>query len=433
MTINPLDLESHIINRFLKIDDSPEVKRRIKWINNHLDVLKLKKSVSTDSIHISLSADVYKISQCGVAKIVSFQSSFSSKAVDDKTVGLKNADIGIYKLATIEVYQIKIASSAKLTRRAIKANELSEKTLQAFQESLTAGQTFNLYELNYFQNLPKTPATPYGRYLNHITEYLAEAEKDEAILAGSVIPQGTEFAHITFSKSSIMLSEKLRVSSGGCLGQAVYTTRLVIDAHQERMKNHGASLYNRHSSGSKDVFVIQSAQKGNTQTNWIDRFRMGNVMLQSREETNVKYKRLLDIASKDAYKKYEGIKLLARYIDLLSCRVEETDYSLTALRSDFNYLLKKFEEARLVAPQFLNNILFEILKDYVLIFDGKQEFQEWDMKRHYDLVFDLVPGLRDSFSVDDFNPSMDVVLNKLAKHKYILEERQLDHFKKVFH
>jgi hypothetical protein len=294
-------------------------------------------------------------------------------------------------------------------------------------------------------------------------------------------------------------SGAINVSKAGCLGSGVYLTfapaengRNFVGGHGEAMfkralrtelfksigcnderlddPNSAGSIFNKTGKSSllqtlqnkKAIpsqsngidFLLFSANyaDGNTKSNWIERFGSGRLFLEANfrmkalVNTTVTYSRA-NPSLFDAISKIETIEknCVAEYTKLFKfldtvARLSEQTISYhgdggKAEQAAFKTLWSAFEQARRTAPTLLNNVLFEAVKDYVLLYgegeDTKQhtENRTLDMDHQYEIIFDLCPpDMRTSWDTVKFSPDLSKLKSILADKNKSFDDHIFEKF-----
>jgi hypothetical protein len=277
-------------------------------------------------------------------------------------------------------------------------------------------------------------------------------------------------------KKEIIDTDNLHVSKTGCLGSGVYCALSLPENMELLIGGHVMGLYNRANSKAElkkqdDTPIIQLTQKkrkvestivtpcplevsghsdflffkarygGNRLSNWIERFGSGRLYLEAKNamlaSISLKEKKYFNLDIKEDNYSDEFSKISKKVIDeyvlvfgFLSYMIKLSKRDISNIDSDGFWV--KFNDTRKRAPTILNNIFFEVVKDYMMLHlggEGKQwnEIGSFDMDLQYELIFKLCPSMRENWDTVKFSPDLDTMKEVFSKY-HDFDEKKMQRF-----
>jgi hypothetical protein len=335
------------------------------------------------------------------------------------------------------------------------------------QKNLYEGQMLNLstltkiYNINMdaFNSLPETDC--YTQYFKDFCKYQNEGRFRNSMVSDLSSQNEIYTLHQTSKKSvkEITKDKSFMVSKTGCLGSGVYCTTMLannipgghaIGLFKRSIRNSGlnesnfknklehnnleiSKLENKNQIPSKhngiDFLAFKVKYNGNKITNWIERMGNGRLYLSAKNRMFIKYStssisphiKIKDVQSKfekisnDVVKEYSNLYVFLEYISKLR---GDTEICL-------NEFWSKFEKARKIAPVLLNNIFFEVVKDYIMLNISSDDAKynlckkgSFDMDAQYEIIFKLSPKkMRINWNTVMFSPSLKQLNEVMSAYK----------------
>lgn len=325
---------------------------------------------------------------------------------------------------------------------------------------------------------------PYEQHLHDFFRYL-ESTPNGSSMISERSSETIYGLHQTTpqSKHEIISQSILKVSKSGCIGSGIYCTKvltlngkLIVGGHTESLfmraaRNNNLSInklpatnrlemekqerYLTHLQNNTqlpaqtvttDYLLLSCQRPGNLLTNWIERLGNGRLYLEARS-------RLLK--SKRSYlpleKRESKTKLAENYFAILSAECVKSYsalfYFLTQTikvqmqlprskvpfhQTSSEYIdafLILFNNTRRLIPALLNNILFEITKDYILLHLRHENTNKWkkiqsfDMDLFYEIIFALSPeDMRINWDSAKFSPDFSELIACLSQYEGFHEQ-----------
>ena len=363
-------------------------------------------------------------------------------------------------------------------------NQLSANMLVSISRYLDHGQLLNLGELHQLgcRNLGSEESMasidPYQQYFHDFNYNVKHAPN--GCLMKVALPSSLIVLHQTAHKPAIIESNEMRISRAGCMGNMVYTTLL---SGNNIIGGHAIGLYERSHPGAsltKDDFILfQVNHLQNRLTNWIEKLGRGrlfldarNRMLSSQPHTKTKAHRP-PLSSACAHHAVSDIPKLK--LDIISPAIQDpierlsndvisryaNFYPLLAFVNLYGSSINKciIKDPRLIPSVFslatqlinknsshyfgsnesvINNIFFETIKDYILLFQSDVKSNEFKalhsfyMGNVYSIFFELHPELKLNWNTGSFPIQIDHVIDVLTRRNIITPGKGEIIFKKFF-
>ena len=326
-------------------------------------------------------------------------------------------------------------------------NQLSIDSIIKISKYLDHGQSLNLRtvdKLIYPSHL-KQALSIHSRdaYLQHLQDYYHHQQKAPNARSLSSFPSVECVTHLTKFKDEIIKSGTISTSNGGCLGNVIYSVKVLKDSKDQQYiggMSIGlmARLYSTTSLNPDPIFLFSIKEPLNFLSNWINSFGFGRLKLEAMLQTaqQPQYSLIIHQSCQIALFLYKEIQpLLVFFKNYCAKRswIQTLDERKQALliKMEFKEFWSLFTAKRVLSENpyeiqhfyLLNNILFETLKDYMLLHQTTNEqlmFNElgsYDMHNQYQFFFSLDPDLKDlGFKTEFFAPNYPSILEHLAKH-----------------
>ncbi len=339
--------------------------------------------------------------------------------------------------------------------------ELHPRFLVNIAHHLDHGQRLNLSEfkqLGFSDSVDVdylSSVDPYQHYLLDFKYYAATVPN--GWLMYKSISKAPFVAHQTPYKHIIAESKELRVSRAGCMGNMVYTTLLVGD-QEDVIGGHAIGLYKRKYEDmplKKDNYILLQAQHNkNRLTNWIEKLGRGRLFLEARNSllfSDEKRSRSLSqrisentvSISAEVILQYGRLYPLLNSLNLYSTVVKSTELGWSEHIEEKMFSLVIALMEKIACPQdgayhsVVNNIFFEIIKDYILLFQSDENSvkfcsqQSFNMDNQYAIFFELCPELKIDWNTGSFPVNIHAVFNVLKTH-HLIVSREEEYVFKVF-
>ena len=337
------------------------------------------------------------------------------------------------------------------------AGNLSQNAIVSVAHHLDHGQSLNLAELKKlgWKNLDTkkslTLTSSYHKYLNDFAYY--EEISPNRFLMQNTLPDNPFFLHATEYKESIIDSQSLKTSRAGCLGNMIYTTVLIGD-ELDIISGHALGLYKRKyglAEPNKDAFVCFQAKNNNNRlTNWIEKLGRGRIFLEAKNKMMTSkphgshfftrtphYEKIRSITN-DVIPQYKKLYPLLLLLETNRLPTNDTTDSSDLFRIAIQLMEKIYNGPDGIFNSILNNIFFEIIKDYILLFLNDENAIKFGKIKSYNLItqdsifFELFPRLLDDWNTGCFPIDMKRVMHILTSQGIIQNERQHLIFKNFF-
>lgn len=340
---------------------------------------------------------------------------------------------------------------------------------------LDHGQTFNLSTLKQlgFDDLSDIevtlknlwqPVDPYQQYLNDISDYVHTTFNGTLITRR--LPETFQLLHLTHHKRPIITSKQLRVSLAGCIGNMVYTTMLVGDDYNV-IGGHTIGLCNRLSClpSNDNLILLELEQSGNIITNWIEKLGRGRLFLEARNRmlSTGTYKNSVNrlqftLSNSSDFRLHafqiktlstQAIEMYRRCWDILifcinySQIVRGSKPNPSALERWFTKLSSLLSKASQEVNgesyySILNSIVFETVKDYILLFQSNSDSKRYrdvhsfNMHMQYQIFFELFPQLKTDWNTSLFPMNVPHVFNTLERWGFFMHDNDKHLFREFF-
>ncbi|NNM58945.1 MAG: hypothetical protein HKM04_03940 [Legionellales bacterium] len=325
-------------------------------------------------------------------------------------------------------------------------NDLTALILGYTSKFLSNGQLLNLSSVgHYFQDadlslLPTNERIYFENYKDH------KQKIENKRLIDLPVDFKKPVLHFTDFKEPILQSGEVRVSRSGCLGSAVYCTSLVGE-NEDALSGFAWGLNNRkvipaagevpdYTPSSKKFLGVSLKNGGNETTNWFNRFGYGSLYLEASirhkneitRENNEKSAQCYNKIASNCVNAYASLyEFVQPIMVLLNSNQDNLDFS-----SELEKIYSRFESAQDgYSKIFLNNLIFDIIKDYILILDNKENPSDYinhddsfDMHKQYEIVFSLAPSMKKNWNTVDFCPSLTGLRETLIQYGYPLSENE---------
>ena len=326
---------------------------------------------------------------------------------------------------------------------------LSARCFATIARYLDMGQMLNLAELkaNHAEFGSKERSfsiDPYMQYLNDFTYYSTFVPNRHLMTKR---PQKTLYVmHQTAHKKEILESQTLKVSKAGCIGNRVYTTELVGKGINI-LGGHAIGLHRRkhpNQALSEDDWILMKVKKqGNTLTNWIEKLGRGVLATGALKAICEDYPAQHAQISQKAFDQYVHLYPIFEFLNLYATSikkilVEDEGFSTKAFAVAKQLLLKGATMDGKPSPSLLNGIFFEIIKDYILLFQSDKDsikFRKklsFNMDNQYRIFFKLAPQLKKDWDTGQFPIDFDRLFAVLRKKKLIKTDKDEVVFKNFF-
>lgn len=325
-------------------------------------------------------------------------------------------------------------------------NDLTPTILGYTSKFLSNGQLLNLSTFGHFfqdadlSSLPVSERIYFENYQEHKKTLKNKKLIDLPIDATKPVLHFTDF------KQPIVQSGEVRVSRSGCLGSAVYCTSLVGEK-EDALSGFAWGLNNRKvvakegetpdfTPSSNKFLGVSLKDGGNEKTNWFNRFGYGPLYLEASTREHNEILKTKDAKKIQTYNQItsncvEAYGALYEFIqpilNLLNSNQNDIDFEQELEKIYTNYELAQSGSAKI----FLNNLIFDIIKDYILILDNKNQPSDFinhddsfDMHKQYEIVFNLTPSMKTNWNTVNFCPSMQKLQETLLGHGYPLNDKQ---------
>lgn len=314
---------------------------------------------------------------------------------------------------------------------------------------LDHGQRMNLAELKKYgveishNSNAAIAEDAYQQYFNDVSFYAEHAPN------GSVMYKTTNdvfnVVHQTKYKREISESGFLKISRAGCMGNLVYTTELVGE-EGNLLGGHAIGLHEREyaeNAINKDHFIFMTVeQTSNKLTNWIDKLGRGGLFLDARKVTlstnvNVKYREIDRAVSHKSLAHYRRIAPLLVISDLYRTSLKYLETNQSTIQT-FNLVKQALRDISEGKDSICNGIFFEILKDFILLFQDDPQSQEFlkldsfNMDNQYKIFFRLDPNLKKDWDTGRFPVAFEAVLDEFTKRGLIKSKKDQLQFMRFF-
>lgn len=316
-------------------------------------------------------------------------------------------------------------------------------------QHLDGGQRLNLGQIyadhpEFFKEFGVS--NPYEQHYHQMQRYITRCPNGPLNL--KPMPSRFFVVHQSAYKKEILSSSELRVSRGGCIGNLVYTTELVGKEGQD-LGGHAIGLLQRKSIDPADyqsnLILLKVNKTGNVFSNWIDKFGRGSLIYSARRQLFSKniskeFLKADQTAQKlalEAYKQFFPFLQLS----LLLMQVTRHHQDLPDLHAQKLFtVFKRLHQNSQAVKNFaiLNSIYFEIVKDYILLFQNDPTSKMFRMKEsfnmglQYQIFFELCPQLKKDWDTTQFNPSIKKLEEVLSHHGFLDAQNNPRDFQKFF-
>lgn len=321
---------------------------------------------------------------------------------------------------------------------------------------LDHGQSFNFARLagifgkTWFDYFETHFLTPHEQNFYDFCYYSQTAPNKSSMLYQH---KNKLFAHISMHKEKILTAKNISLSKGGCLGSVIYSLQVLDDLY---MSGLAIGISERIFPGKllddKKLFIFskQNAQK-NEMTNWINSLGFGRIKLEALllvfteifkfkpieeflKSTQINH---VKIISSLVMAHYEELYPLLDYFRGYSGRrtifLKQAHYE-NFIDREFEYFWSAFDNARNIKQDkliaydirqfyWLNTLLFETLKDYIILHQKTRDqnllgqYGSFDMHNQYQFFFSLDPELKkQGFKTELFSPTFENIVQKLKNH-----------------
>lgn len=257
-------------------------------------------------------------------------------------------------------------------------------------------------------------------------------------------PERFHLLHQTQHLSEIEESKLLRVSARGGLGNGIYATFLRGE-DTLLLGGHSIALAERQQSAGKksDSLVLTVERAGNFLTNNIERLGFGRLYYEAHlrmerltktehhTQPNLYHGQISEVNKKVAliYSHVHSFLVFMALYPMMLKRDEQLDRAFDKFVQTFNALRDKTD--------FLNNIFFEAIKDYILLHQDdkvskklRDDLASFNMGLQYDIFFELSPKMKDDWNTSYFSPSIPDIIAVLKKNSILKDGPiALRHFK----
>lgn len=329
-------------------------------------------------------------------------------------------------------------------------SQLSMDTLIRISKYLDHGQCLNLRTLESFMPHHKIKyALSFNSndaHRQHLRDYYNNQQFAPNGRSLSSFPRSEHVTHLTNYKAEILNSGMISTSNGGCLGNVIYSVKVLRDTSgQEYIGGMSvglaARLYSSKELDQNKIFLMSIKDQENFLSNWINSFGFGRLKLEAMLIIAKKpmYSLILHKATRESLFLYQRMQpLLAHFKTYCSKRewIEKlTEHQQAILiTKEFKVFWDLFTTIRVLPESdsglrhfyLLNNLLFEVLKDYILLHQTTpdqelfNELGSYDMHNQYQFFFALDPDLKDKgFKTEFFSPDYASIIEHLANHNAI--------------
>ena len=338
------------------------------------------------------------------------------------------------------------------------AGMLSRHSMLSIAHYLDHGQLLNLSQLrkigwqNREPSIRRFSSDPYQKFLDDYSFY--ERESPNGVLMQGTLSSNPYVLHLTEYKQAIIASETLKVSRAGCMGNMIYTA-VLVGAERNILGGHSIGLYKRKyglKDINKDAFILFQAENSrNGITNWIEKLGRGRIFLEARNKMmsspplrnqdffkNPPHWKTLNTLSNDAILNYAKIHKLLLFLNINRAAIIETNKRTKLFDMATEIMTKIYKGSNGIFDSFLNNIFFEIIKDYILLFQNDEDsinfctLKSFNMDNQYSIFFELFPQLRVEWKTGCFPIDIDRVISTLSNRGIIKDEPDLIIFRNFF-
>lgn len=253
-------------------------------------------------------------------------------------------------------------------------------------------------------------------------------------------------AHMTRYKKEIIESGFISTSNGGCLGNVIYSIKILENEKGLRYMpgmslGLAARLFSNKQLEENKFFLFHIQEQGNQFSNWINNLGFGRLKLEAMLSVarHSEYMPFINKTCATSMMLYHHLTpLLDFFKDYSRSRSFSQHLSEAHLNEriiiEFNEFWSIFCQIRILPENqyhltmfyLLNNLLFEVLKDYILLHQKTKDqeifnlFGSYDMHNQYEFFFNVDPYLRQSgFKTELFSPDYHEILHHLEAHQAI--------------
>jgi hypothetical protein len=326
-------------------------------------------------------------------------------------------------------------------------SQLSMHTLIRISKYLDHGQCLNLRTLDSFMPHYKIQQAlainSNDAYRQHLRDYYHYQQSVPNARSLAFFPRSKHVTHMTKFKVEICNSGMISTSNGGCLGNVIYSVKVLTDqSGQEYMSGMSlglvARLYSSTVLDQEKIFLFAIKEQKNFLSNWINGFGFGRLKLEAMllMATQPEYSFMLHKACRESLFLYKRMRpLLVHFKNYCAKRVwiENLNARQQAIliNMEFKNFWALFSVMRVLPQNYnglgqfylLNNLLFEILKDYILLHQTTcdqnlfTELGSYDMYNQYQFFFAIDPDLKNKgFKTEFFSPDYASIVENLINH-----------------
>jgi hypothetical protein len=326
---------------------------------------------------------------------------------------------------------------------------LSPRMWVEISKHLDGGQRLNLGEIFAIQKAFFSDTSNEDAYYQHYNQlgfYLKHCPNGSLML--KTLKERFFVVHQSPYKREILSSTELRVSRGGCIGSLVYTTELIGEKGCQ-LGGHALGLLERKaisvSQFKNNLILAQVEKQGNVFSNWIDKFGRGCLIHAARQKALTTHSEKNDLVinlncKQTALAEYEKIFSLLQLSLTLKHFIKEKGHlpADIAIKAFLAFIKQKSLIDLTSKSSLLNSIYFEIIKDYILLFQDDENSRKFRSKEsfnmilQYDIFFILCPELKKTWDTTNFNPSFDTLRDVLTAKGFLTEASKLLEFKIFF-